>query len=192
MAKQLTPQEALAFIQQLHDRWSQGGQQDNPFSLGGSDNSDGPEKFVEAVSRADDPIGYANKMAALPSNAFGSTNAFAPGQLFDQNRAKLTAHPVLAATSGNTAENQLRALEDPTFAKTMAMVASKRIPVDRGVVTNISPSATFLPPVTPLLPGTMQTGRSRVTRDNPLGMWSAMGSTLVKPALAWPKGRPAR
>lgn len=191
MPQKLTGEQALQILQQLFSRWS-GNTTQTPFSLGDNEDDETVSDRISALAREQDPVGYANKMASLPADASGSTNPFAPGMLFEQNRARLAADPYLAATQGNTAENQLRTLRDSNFGNVLAQVASQRIPIQRGTVTDISPSATFLPPVAPLLPGQKRSGRSRVTTTNPEGMWTAMGSDLIKPAGAWGKARPAR
>jgi hypothetical protein len=54
-----------------------------------------------------DPVGYYNKMASLPSNAPGSLSAFAPGGLFEGRMAADTMTPAqIMASQGMTAKNQ--------------------------------------------------------------------------------------
>lgn len=181
---QLTPELALQILRSLFAQRGGGG-----FSLGGGAQ---PRETIadklSALTREEDPVGYANKMSALPSDAPGSTSPFAPGMLFDQNRARLEAAPYLAATNGNDATNQLRRLRDPSFGAIMDKVASMRINRPSvGTVTGVTPDPGMFVPSRPRLgPGQSAMGMINPRATNPFtdsNWWSASGAP-VNPARA--------
>jgi hypothetical protein len=63
-----------------------------------------PSEALITKKMLQDPVGYYNKMASLPSNAPGSLSPFAPGGQFE-NVPRLTPAAQLAS-QGNTATNQ--------------------------------------------------------------------------------------
>jgi hypothetical protein len=73
-----------------------------------------PSETYTTRKMLQDPVGYYNKMASLPSNAPGSLSAFAPGGLFEGRMAADTMTPAqITASQGMNAKNQWASMGKP-------------------------------------------------------------------------------
>jgi len=85
-----TPTEQM--LRQLIDRWRE---------------RERPSETLAQDVMLRDPVGYANKMSSLPSNAPRSLSAFAPGGAFEGRMAADTMTPAqIMASQGMNAKNQ--------------------------------------------------------------------------------------